>query len=192
MRGTVLLLLLTLGFLPAALGSGSNPFPSCLAGFCLDGKLPTEQTVLKRFGGQAVPSGYKTRGYCYRFTSSGASTYGLFLLKNRGDGWRIVSVRVADTQLCDKPTSITRELSLGTKEGIAIGAQKAIVEAAYGRPRYSLDSRSKVLAYLIGDEAARQVDGANQYVPDDQTILLSAIFVFRNGRVSAIEVSADE
>lgn len=190
LRGSLCFVLI-LACIPALAGQ-SSPVPACLAGFCLDAQLPTEHAVRKRYGGKPIDVAYKTRGYCYHFTSASTPVFGMLLFKRRPDQWRLVTIRLADVPLCRTPARVATAVDLGTKEGVELGVSKSAVDGVYGQPQFLLDAQSKTLGYLVGHQAAQVLDGASQYVPDDMTTLGSAIFVFRDGKVAAIEVSVDE
>lgn len=189
-RQFVVLILIML-FQPFAVARESIVFPSCLAEVCLDQNLLNERQLIARFGGHSTVAGYKTRGYCYRSESGATPIFAMFLLKKQASEWKVVTVRVADKPICKSPTLLS-DARLSASGGVGIGTRMADVVAAYGSPKYTHDSKSSVVADLVGKQEAARSDGALQYVPEDVSRLLSAIFIIRNESVAAIEISADE
>ncbi len=114
----------------ACVNGKSRPFPTCLVGVCVGKKAPTESALKSRFGGQPIDLGYRTRGYCYALTYRAQMAHLVFVLKNFGDGWRVVSVRAAARQICAKAMPLKQYLQLKTGEGITLGGQWR----AYARP----------------------------------------------------------
>lgn len=167
-----------------------KPLPTCLAGVCVGQKAPTENALKKRFGGQSFALGYRTRGYCYRFAAPDQPVFVLFgLTKHYGD-WRVGIIRVANRPICAKPTVLSQRIDLATGEGARLGLSVEGLRAIYGEPKHMLDSRSKVIAHLMGGNV-HGVDAALQYVPGDVTVALSAIFVVADDRLVAIEITSE-
>lgn len=179
--------LLTAGF---ACGSEGKPSPTCLAGVCVGKQAPTESALKSRYGGQSFELGHRTRGYCYELPSNGQVAHLLFVLKNFGDGWRVVSIRAAVRPICDKATPMKHSLRLMTGEGVALGGTADSVRAAYGDASHTIDPKSRVIAEIMSSKA-QGIEWALQYVPVDTSVALSAVFVIAGDRVIAIEVSSD-
>ena len=164
--------------------------PTCLAGVCVGKQAPTEVALKSRFGGQSFNLGYRTRGYCYELKSETDVAHLLFALKNFGNGWRVVTIRVADRPICDKPTPLRKSIKVTTSEGVVLGGTARSVGSIYGASSHTLDPQSRDLTMLLSLKG-QQIDTVLQYVPLDVSIALSAIFVIAADRVVAIEVSSD-
>lgn len=164
--------------------------PTCLAGVCVGEHAPTEAALKSRFGGQAFTVGYRTRAYCYELKPQTPQAHLLFILKDFGDGWRVVTIRVADRPVCAKPFPLTKSMTMATSEGVVLGGPARSVRAIYGASSHTIDPQSRDLSMLL-DSKGHKIDTVLQYVPLDGSIALSAIFIMAANRIVAIEISSD-
>lgn len=163
--------------------------PACLGSYCVVEKVLNEAELKKRLGGQMFNIGHRSRGYCYEQQTKGQKSQVLFTLKNHGDDWEVVSIRASSRKICKQATKMKQQLQLKTGEGVSIGQTMENVYEVYGKPSHKVTTET--LNEVMRSNVIR-TDMAIQYVNPNPEILHSAIFVFSNRRLIAIEVSSDE
>lgn len=188
-------------FVVATVSSGqadSSPIPRCISGMCFGSSLsdfPTEKQVRKLIGSnkESKPSVPHRRSSCYIIsTPKHKEVYANLSFIRFASEWRLISITVGSQRLCNNAESLTVDYEFLTEKGIGLGSRKEDVVAAYGKPKYLLDSPSiDLLESYFPDAINTSAYTIAQYVSDGEHLLTARFFLFK-GLVIGIDLSADE
>jgi len=180
--------------------SGAQEYrgPKCVGSFCIDPKLTTVDSLLKRLG---EPAGRKSKAPNYCYQAKNGQAY-LFIETIGSEPDRAGDVLLSYFRNCMHMTPRLSAEDLQawkTTEGIGLGSAEADVLKMYGKPSggWKVDSTNShtmnliIHGYHSGDRVPDVGDKAITYGGNEMDLRL-AIFGLRKGKVVWINLSRNE
>lgn len=167
--------------------------PKCLAGFCLDTKLPTQNNLHSHFGGQKKREYQNDFSYCYKFVEKNKKiSYGYFLFKDAAKR-RLVTIRLSNAKICEGISTKVSNSILATEKGLHLGSSETDTLMLYGTPTYNLQPATEdLLLDFFGKNSSEKADKIYHYVDTTNAGYPSTRFYYLNNDVVGIELSVDE
>lgn len=167
--------------------------PKCLAGLCLDAKLPLENNIRSHFGGHKKREFKNDFSYCYKFIEKNKKiSYGYFLFKsavNKG----LVTIKLSRTKICEGATVKVSGDTLVTEKGLRLGSSKDDTLKLYGTPNNELRPAAEdLLSDFFGKNSINKADKIFQYLDNANASYPNTRFYYLNNEIVGIELSIDE